>query len=115
MTCELASSSFRPPFYTSTTTTPPPETTPTVPVYVPTTSVPEYCSAVYLLSPGTPLTLTSPNYPAEYPNSARCEYTLRFVGGGDDVCHVSMNFIQFDLETGINCKYDYLEVSAMLH
>ena len=52
--------------------------------------------------PGT--TITSPGYPLTYGESNLCQVTLTFDG------RVSINFVDFNLQSDSSCQYDWLEV-----
>ncbi|XP_072043140.1 uncharacterized protein [Amphiura filiformis] len=52
--------------------------------------------SVIELTPGTPLNLTSPLYPDNYPTDATCEYTV----SAPDGYKVLVEFLDFDLELG---------------
>ncbi|KAK3779189.1 hypothetical protein RRG08_035183 [Elysia crispata] len=51
-------------------------------------------------------TLQSPNYPSDYPNNARCVWTIET----DPGTRVSLNFSAFSVEDGRSCRYDSLVV-----
>ncbi|XP_072044536.1 uncharacterized protein [Amphiura filiformis] len=59
--------------------------------------------SVIELTPGTPLNLTSPLYPENYPPDATCEYTV----SAPDGYKVLVEFLDFDLELG----YDYFYIN----
>lgn len=50
--------------------------------------------------------LRSPNYPAAYPENVNCRFILQ--KSNPRVCYFELRFIEFDLEEGGNCEYDYL-------
>ena len=51
-------------------------------------------------------TITSPNYPSNYDVSEDCQVTIRF--GSDE--RVKIQIEGFDVESNLNCDYDYLVV-----
>ncbi|XP_072043139.1 uncharacterized protein [Amphiura filiformis] len=59
------------------------------------------------LTPGTPLNLTSPLYPENYPLDTTCEYTVSAPNG----YKVLVEFLDFDLELGYD--YFYINDSAL--
>ncbi|KAK3761431.1 hypothetical protein RRG08_055859, partial [Elysia crispata] len=61
------------------------------------------CSRILSGNEGT---LQSPNYPSDYPNNARCVWTIET----DPGTRVSLNFSAFSLEDGGSCQYDSLVV-----
>ncbi|XP_022107899.1 cubilin-like isoform X2 [Acanthaster planci] len=55
----------------------------------------------------TPQTITSPNYPSNYPHNIRCTW---YIGAPVDTHdHVRIRVNMFDVEDHSNCLYDYLE------
>ena len=50
--------------------------------------------------------LRSPNYPSAYDNNADCVYILRTSIGST----LDINFIDFDLEGGGSCFWDWLQI-----
>ena len=50
--------------------------------------------------------LSSPNYPTKYPNNIGCSWVLS-VPAGDTI---EFNFVDMDIETGLNCRWDYVEL-----
>ena len=48
--------------------------------------------------------ITSPNYPLSYGNSMNCSWTIRVSPGKK----VELRFLDFNLETAPNCRYDWL-------
>ncbi|XP_035692444.1 tolloid-like protein 2 [Branchiostoma floridae] len=51
--------------------------------------------------------ITSPSYPLDYPSSQDCTWTIAAQGG-----QIIARFLDFALETGSSCQYDYLEIIA---
>ncbi|XP_022104903.1 fibrillin-2-like isoform X2 [Acanthaster planci] len=51
-------------------------------------------------------TLTSPNYPGQYPADAECAWQI----STDEGNHVSLTFNSFELEESTDCRYDYLVI-----
>merc|ERR1712150_302034 len=48
--------------------------------------------------------ITSPNYPQSYGNSMNCSWTIKVSPGKK----VELKFLDFNLETATNCRYDWL-------
>ena len=51
-------------------------------------------------------TITSPNYPNSYPNSQDCKTVIQFAQGQ----RVSVEFLNFDIESHDRCTWDWLEI-----
>ncbi|KAF0289471.1 Trypsin-7 [Amphibalanus amphitrite] len=62
---------------------------------------------MYTLDPDT-YSLKSPNYPYRYPNNANVTITVR----GNDNQIISISCENFNIESAISCKYDYLSVNG---
>ena len=54
--------------------------------------------------------LASPLYPRNYPHNA--EHTWSIIV--DQGKKVKIQFVEFDIETGSTCQYDYLQVRTLL-
>ena len=54
--------------------------------------------------------ITSPDYPAHYPNNANCQYIIKQPEG----LRIILAFELFDLEEEIECQYDVLEVRIVI-
>lgn len=54
--------------------------------------------------------ITSPFYPNDYGSGLKCRYTI--VRASQDVCHVRLQFISFDVEPSPDCRSDYLMLDA---
>lgn len=55
--------------------------------------------------------ITSPNFPNEYPNNAECIWEIRVADG----YHIGLVFVErFHLEDRNNCDKDYVEVSFII-
>ncbi|KAI1305244.1 GATA-binding factor A [Halotydeus destructor] len=50
--------------------------------------------------------LRSPYYPSAYPDNMDCTYTLR--QANSRVCAIELKMVEFDLEDGGNCEFDYV-------
>ena len=53
-------------------------------------------------------TLSSPNYPSNYPNKRECVYKI-VVGVN---MQIKLNFTDFQLEYSATCSYDYVEIRS---
>ena len=53
-------------------------------------------------------TLSSPNYPSNYPNKRECVYKI-VVGVN---MQIKLNFTDFQLEYSATCNYDYVEIRS---
>ncbi|XP_076455418.1 tolloid-like protein 2 [Babylonia areolata] len=51
-------------------------------------------------------TVSSPNFPNNYPNGQDCVYVIKAPVGNQ----VTLTFTDFSLETAVNCSYDYVEI-----
>ena len=51
---------------------------------------------------------SSPNYPNNYPNNARCSYSISAPAGRQIVVRVHY----YDIENAASCRYDKLEIKA---
>ena len=51
-------------------------------------------------------TITSPNYPNSYPNRQDCKTVIQFAQGQ----RVSVEFLNFDIESHNRCTWDWLEI-----
>ncbi|XP_078495953.1 CUB domain-containing protein 2-like [Ciona intestinalis] len=56
--------------------------------------------------PGTG-SITSPNYPRNYPDNADCRYRIN---AGSATRNITLRFTAFNLEANSDCRYDYVEV-----
>ncbi|XP_067665910.1 cubilin-like [Haliotis asinina] len=65
------------------------------------------CGSSVLSASSVPGTLTSPNYPFNYPNHAECTWTISTI---DSNWVVSLDVTTSDLEESSGCIYDYYEV-----
>eukprot|EP00795_Rhopilema_esculentum_P014104 gene14104-5092_t len=61
------------------------------------------CSGVYTASNGT---VTSPNYPNNYPINRICKSRIRVASG----FRVQLNFSEIDVETHQTCNYDFVKI-----
>ncbi|XP_069481458.1 embryonic protein UVS.2-like [Ambystoma mexicanum] len=61
------------------------------------------CGGSYLSAPGT---ITSPNYPSNYPPGRDCTYIIMAPVG----YKISLVCSDFHLENDVNCMYDYLSI-----
>ena len=52
--------------------------------------------------------IISPNYPNAYPQNANCIWTITVPQS--EV--VTLNFTNMDMETHVNCRFDYVEVQT---
>ena len=57
--------------------------------------------------------ITSPSYPNNYPNNAECTYHIR--RNSPEVCALEVKFLNFDLEGGEGCPYDYLSIEGKIY
>lgn len=55
------------------------------------------------------INLRSVNYPAYYDNNLNCTYTIR--KASVDVCELEFTILNFDIENGPLCNYDYLSIN----
>ncbi|CAM1300261.1 Uncharacterised protein g2655 [Pycnogonum litorale] len=54
--------------------------------------------------------IKSPNYPDNYDDGADCKYTI--MKADEDICSLRVTFAKFDVESGKDCEFDYLQVNG---
>ena len=58
--------------------------------------------------------IQSPQYPSSYPSNTYCDYRIvKFKTPGINVCFLEVHFIEFDLQSSIDCKKDYLSFNGI--
>ena len=61
------------------------------------------CSGIYTAANGT---ITSPNYPQNYPINKLCKYRIKVTAG----MRIQLNFSEIDVESHRTCNYDYVRI-----
>jgi cubilin len=62
------------------------------------------CGGVFTESQGV---ISSPQHPEPYAHGMDCEYLIRLPASDE---RIVLTFLQFELESGPNCRYDHVEV-----
>ena len=55
---------------------------------------------------GSSQTISSPNFPKNYPSSVDCRWTIL----ADNNSRVKITFLSFDIEAGSSCRYDSVSI-----
>jgi len=61
------------------------------------------CGGTWTIPTGV---ITSPYFPSNYPSGRECIYQIEQPAG----VTITLNFLEFDIESHDECQYDYLEV-----